>query len=240
MAIQELITHIDDTHLKSYVALPDNSQGKNAGILIAPEWWGVAEHPKAVAQKLADLGFVAVVMDVYGEGKITADALIANEWMTQMLANQELLMARCQAILNDFATLEYVDGDRLGAIGYCFGGKIALDMARMGMNLKAVATFHGNPTPFKPAQKDTFKPAVLIAHGEADSMVSMQAIASLEEELDNADVDYTLHIYEGAKHGFSNPDADKRAADNGIDLAYDEIAATDSWNAMVEFMKKYL
>jgi dienelactone hydrolase len=207
---------------------------------VAPEWWGVVEHPQKVTERLAEAGFAAVAMDVYGEGKLTTDAAQANEWMSQMLADQDMLMARCKLIMDDFTDLEAVDTNRLGAIGFCFGGKIALDMAREGFPLKAVATFHGNPTPKQPAQKGKFTAKVLVAHGEADSMVSMDAIEGLKKELDNADVEYTVDVYEGAKHGFTNPNADKRAEENGVDLGYDADAAKASWDEMIAFMQDNL
>ena len=238
----ELISTTENgVQLISYVALPENADDKNpvAGIVVAPEWWGVVEHPKSVTEKLAKAGYAAVAMDVYGEGKLTTDAAMANMWMEQVLADQDMLMARCRLILNDFSDQVAVDSDNLGAIGFCFGGKVVLDMAREGMPLKAVATFHGNPTPKQPAD-DKFTAKVLVAHGRDDSMVSMDAIEGFKKEMDAADVDYTIDVYDGAKHGFTNPQADERAAKNGVDLGYNEIAAKQSWENMIEFMNANL
>ncbi|ALF59563.1 dienelactone hydrolase family protein [Psychrobacter urativorans] len=238
----ELISTTDDgVQLISYVALPDNAADDKpvAGILVAPEWWGVVEHPKNVTERLAKAGYAAVAMDIYGEGKLTSDAAQANMWMEQVLADQNMLMSRCRLILNDFSDQLAVDGDNLGAIGFCFGGKIVLDMAREGMPLKAVATFHGNPSPKQPAD-EKFTAKVLVAHGRDDSMVSMDAIEGLKSELDAADVDYTIDVYDGAKHGFTNPQADERAAKNGVDLGYNQAAAKQSWENMLEFMKENL
>ncbi len=239
----ELKTTVDyGMELLSYVALPADTTDASAvpGILVAPEWWGSVAYPQHVAEKLARAGFAAITMDIYGEGKLTTDAAQANEWMQQMLADPDKLMGRCQAILNDFSDQLPVDGNNLGAIGFCFGGKIVLDMAREGMPLKAIATFHGNPAPKQPAEKGKFTAEVLVAHGADDSMVSMDAIEGLKKELDNAEVTYTIDVYDDAKHGFSNPEADKRAADNGIDLGYNETAANESWNKMIEFMREKL
>ena len=238
----ELISTTDDgVQLISYVALPENAADDKpvAGILVAPEWWGVVEHPKNVTERLAKAGYAAVAMDIYGEGKLTSDAAQANMWMEQVLADQDMLMSRCRLILNDFSDQLAVDGDNLGAIGFCFGGKIVLDMAREGMPLKAVATFHGNPSPKQPAD-EKFTAKVLVAHGRDDSMVSMDAIEGLKSELDAADVDYTIDVYDGAKHGFTNPQADERAAKNGVDLGYNQAAAKQSWENMLEFMKENL
>lgn len=228
--------------LISYIALPENASDENSvpGILVAPEWWGVVEHPRKVTERLAEAGFAAIAMDVYGEGKLTTDAAQANEWMTQMLNDQDKLMGRCRAILEDFADQLPVDGNRLGITGYCFGGKIGLDMAREGMPLKAVATFHGNLSPKQPAEKGKFKAKVLVAHGRDDSMVSMEDVESFKKEMDNAGVDYTVDVYDNAKHGFTNPNADKRAADNGVDLGYNEDAAKESWDKMIAFMRDTL
>lgn len=238
----ELISTTENgIQLISYVALPENATDDNpvAGILVAPEWWGVVEHPKNVTERLAKAGYAAVAMDVYGEGKLTSDAAQANMWMEQVLADQDMLMARCRLILNDFSDQLAVDSDKLGAIGYCFGGKIVLDMAREGMPLKAVATFHGNLSPKQPADEQ-FTAKVLVAHGRDDSMVSMDAIEGLKSELDAANVDYTIDVYDGAKHGFTNPNADERAAKNDVDLGYNETAAKQSWDNMLEFMKDNL
>ena len=237
----ELISTIDNVELISYVALPDNASNDTpvSGILVAPEWWGVVEHPKSVTERLAQAGFAAVAMDIYGEGKLTTDAAQANMWMEQVLADQDALMARCQLILNDFSDQMAVDSDNLGAIGFCFGGKIVLNMAREGMPLKAVATFHGNPSPKQPADSK-FTAKVLVAHGRDDSMVSMEAIEGLKIELDAADVDYTIDVYEGAKHGFTNPQADERAAKNNVDLGYNDTAAKQSWDNMLTFMQDNL
>lgn len=238
----ELISTTENgVQLISYVALPETASNDNpvAGILVAPEWWGVVEHPKNVTERLAEAGYAAVAMDVYGEGKLTTDAAMANMWMEQVLADQDMLMARCRLILNDFSDQLAVDSDHLGAIGFCFGGKIVLDMAREGMPLKVVATFHGNPSPKQPAD-DKFTAKVLVAHGRDDSMVPMEAIEGLKQELDSADVDYTIDVYDGAKHGFTNPNADERAAKNDVDLGYNETAAKQSWENMLEFMKANL
>ncbi|MDO5652069.1 MAG: dienelactone hydrolase family protein [Moraxella sp.] len=234
-------TAADGTPLISYVALPATATADNpvCGILVAPEWWGMVEHPKAVTERLASLGFAAVAMDVYGDGKLTTDAAKAGEWMTAALADQDALMARCGVILADFANLPEVDSTKLGVVGYCFGGKIALDMARTGLPVKAVATFHGNPSPIRPAT-DEFAAKVLFAHGGADSMVSLAAVDGLRAELDAVGADYVIDIYDNAKHGFSNPAADQRAIDNGVDLGYNEAAATASWDKMVDFMKQNL
>ena len=238
----DLISTTDNgVELKSYIALPETASNDNpvTGILVAPEWWGVVEHPKSVTERLAKAGYAAIAMDVFGEGKLTTDAAMANMWMEQVLADQDMLMARCQLILNDFSDQMGVNGDNLGAIGFCFGGKVVLDMAREGMPLKAVATFHGNLSPKQPAD-NKFTAKVLVAHGRDDSMVTMDAVESFKQEMDAIDADYTIDVYDDAKHGFTNPQADQRARDNNADLGYCKTAAKQSWDNMLEFMKDNL
>ena len=238
----ELVSTTENgVELNSYVALPENATDDKPvpGILVAPEWWGIVEHPKSVVERLAKAGYAAVAMDVYGEGKLTTDAAMANMWMEQVLADQNMLMDRCRLILNDFSDQMAVDGNNLAAIGFCFGGKVVLDMAREGMPLKAVATFHGNLSPKQPAD-DKFKAKVLVAHGGDDSMVSMDAVEDFKKEMDKVGADYTVNVYENAKHGFTNPHADERAANNDVDLGYNEKAAKESWDKMMDFMKANL
>lgn len=240
---QEMVSTSDEgVELKNYVCLPkDAADGqKYPLILVAPEWWGITQHSRSAAERLAEAGFVAVTMDVYGEGKITPDVSQANEWMNQMLSDEGMLMARCERILKDACDLMTVDKDNVGAIGFCFGGKVVLDMARQGFPLKAVATFHGNPTPYQPAQKGKFHAKVLVAHGLEDTMVPVEAIEGLKKELHEAGVSYDVDFYKGAKHGFTNVEADKHAAENHVDLGYNAEAAKASWDKMIDFMQENL
>ncbi len=235
----ELISTTENgVQLISYVALPENAADDNpvAGILVAPEWWGLVEHSKVMTERLAEAGYAAVAMDVYGEGKMTSDPEMATMWHDQVLADQEMLMARCRLILNDFSDQLAVDGDNLAAIGFCFGGKVVLDMAREAMPVKAVATFHGDLSAKQPADQN-FKAKVLIAHGRDDTIVTMEDIEAFKKEMDAADVDYTVDVYDDAKHGFTNPKADDR---DNVNLAYDEIAAKQSWDNMLAFTKANL
>ncbi|RYZ86632.1 MAG: dienelactone hydrolase family protein, partial [Moraxellaceae bacterium] len=133
-----------------------------------------------------------------------------------------------------------VDENRLAAIGFCFGGKIALDMARAGFDLKAVVSFHGNLSPKAPAQPGQIKAEILIQHGQADSMVSMHDLASFKQEMDAAQACYQVDVYPDAKHAFTNPLADERARNNGIDLAYNETADQQSNQAMLDLFKRVL
>lgn len=238
---KELIHHTDDgVALHSFLALPEDISQPKPAVLVAPEWWGLSDHPRNVAKQLAEAGYVALAMDIYGDGKITTEASQANAWMTEMLDNIDTLIDRSTMCFERLISLPEVQSDNVAAVGYCFGGKIVLDMARSGLDLNAVATFHGNPMPMKPAEKGVFQPEVLFAHGELDSMVPMAAVESFKQEMDNAGVTYTVNIHTGAKHGFSNPVVDKRAEENGIDLKYNQQAAEESWKNMLDLLARTL
>jgi dienelactone hydrolase len=231
----------DGTLLHSYLALPAPSSSPVAGIVIAPEWWGVTPYPQHRAEQLAALGYAALAIDLYGDGKTTDQASQANQWMTEMLANPTGLMQRAQAGLEQLAAQPEVDSTRLAAMGYCFGGKVALDMARDGMAIQAVASFHGNLSPKQPAEAATFKAAVLIETGAADPLVTADAVAQFEAEMQAAGVSYTVHQHAGAKHGFTNPNVDALAAKNGVDfLAYHAEADHQSWQHLLTFLAQHL
>lgn len=237
----EIIHHTDNgLALHSFLAMPTNIDGVLPAVLVAPEWWGITEHPKSVAKKLAQAGYIALAMDVYGDGKVTTEASQANTWMTDLLNNMDVLVEHATMAYEVVLSLPQVNSDKLAAVGYCFGGKIVLDMARSGLDLNAVATFHGNPTPIFPAKSDTFKAEVLFAHGELDSMVPMEAVEAFKQEMTQAHVTHQVDIYQGAKHGFTNPVVDQRAADNGIDLQYNQQAADASWERMLTFFERTL
>ncbi|MDO5090592.1 MAG: dienelactone hydrolase family protein [Cardiobacteriaceae bacterium] len=225
--------------LDGQLYLPDAAENV-PGIVIAPEWWGMTEHVKNAAAKLADAGYAALVLDLYGQGNTTDQAVQANAWMTALLENPVELMRRAKAGLEALAARPEVDEQRLAAIGFCFGGYVALHMARAGLPLKAVASFHGGVETATPAEKGKLQAALLVAHGDADSMVSMDDIAAFRAEMDAAAATYRIDIYPGARHAFTNPQADANAAKNGVDLGYDASAAAQSWEKMLAWLAQYL
>lgn len=231
-------TSPEGTTLVGHLALPKEVKGTVPGIVICPEWWGLTPYPKQRAEELASQGYATLAIDVYGDGKVTDQASQANEWMSDLLADQELLMQRAKAGLDILAAQPEVDETRMAAMGFCFGGKIALDMAREGYELKGVVSFHGNLSPKLPAKVGQVKAELLIEHGAEDSMVSMESLEQFRQEMDAAQVRYHVDVYPGAKHGFTNPVADDRARVNGIDLGFNAQAAEQSSQAMLAFFER--
>ena len=232
-------TAADGSTLIGYYAAPENSQAI-AGVIVAPEWWGRNEYTEQRARELASHGYAALAIDMYGDKKVTTDAKQAYEWMMQTFEDTETIVTRASAALATLAQQTEVNADKLAAIGFCYGGKVVLDLARSGADLKAVATFHATLAPKAPAQEGQVKAEIMVFHGEEDSMVTLDDVAKFKEEMFAAKVNHEVIVYEDAKHGFSNPLADERAKANGVDLGYNAEAEQKSLAAMYELLHRHL
>lgn len=231
-----------DSHgqkLIGYFAYP---AGKTqlAAILVGPEWWGRNDYIERRARELAEHGYAALAIDMYGDKKLAQDAKTANQYMLSTFEHTETIVDRATAALNALATQPEVDDQRLAAIGFCYGGKVVLDLARSGANLKAVNTFHANLSAQTPAQKAQFKAEVVVSHGEADSMVSLDDVERFKQEMDTAQVKYRIDIYPNAKHGFTNPAADENARRNGVDLGYNALAEAEAFDGLYALLDRTL
>ena len=229
----------DGTTLIGYFAAPTTDQPV-AGVLVAPEWWGRNEYTEQRARELAEHGYAALAIDMYGDKKVTTDSNQAYEWMMQTFEHADTIVERATAALNTLSAQPEVNANLLGAIGFCYGGKVVLDLARSNAPVKAVATFHANLSPKAPAQEGQVQAEILVLHGELDSMVTLDDVASFRAEMHAAKVDHDVIVFEDAKHGFSNPLADERAKANGVDLGYNEQAEAESLAAMYELLAKHL
>ena len=229
----------DGQRLVSYFAAP-SSQTPHAGIIVAPEWWGRNEYTEQRARELAEHGYAALAIDMYGDKNVTTDAKQAYEWMMQTFADADTIVNRAQAGLDTLAAQPEVNPTQLAAIGFCYGGKVVLDLARSGAPLKAVATFHATLAPKAPAVEGQIQGEILVLHGELDSMVTLDDVASFREEMHAAKVDHEVIIFEDAKHGFSNPLADERAKANGVDLGYNPEAERQGLDAMYDLLEHNL
>jgi len=222
---------------KGLMVWDDSVKGKRPGVLVIHEWWGLNKHAKDQAEKLAKLGYVAFACDMYGEGKVTEHPKEAKQMSGEVRANLESWQGRAKAGLEQLKKFEKTDPTRLAAIGYCFGGSTALQLAYTGADLKAVATFHAAlPTP-KEKEAKAIKAKLVINHGAADSFIPDESIAAFRKKLDDAGVSYKFIAYPGAKHSFTVPHADK-VGNPG--MAYDEKADKGSWQAMRDLFKETL
>jgi dienelactone hydrolase len=221
------------TTLKGFIAYPAASEPRPA-ILVVHEWWGLNDYVRMRAQKLAEMGYVAMAVDMYGEGKQATHPEDATKFMTEVMSNMETGVKRFQAARKVLASDPRVDADRIAAIGYCMGGAIVLNMARNGEDLDLVASFHGNLATKTPLQEGKFKGKIFVATGAADPFVPPEQVAALRKELDDAKADYELVEYAGAVHAFTNPAADQAKAKFNLPLAYDAKADADSWQKLTD------
>ncbi|MDH5611047.1 MAG: dienelactone hydrolase family protein [Gammaproteobacteria bacterium] len=227
-----------DTTMKGMMAYDDAIKGKRPGVLIVHEWWGHNKHARDKAKMLAKEGYVAFAVDMYGDGKTADHPDDAGKFSSAVASNMPLAKARFEAAMDTLKAQNNVDADKLAAMGYCFGGGVVLNMARMGVELKGVSSFHGSIATKNPAGKDDIKASVRVFNGEADPFVKAEQIEALKEEMKNAGVDFEFVNYPGVKHSFTNPDADANGKKFGLPLEYNAEADKDSWQKNLEFFKE--
>jgi len=224
--------------LKGYLAYDTDITGKRPGILVVHEGWGHNEYARKRARMLAELGYIAFAVDMYGDGKNTAHIKEAKEFMMVVINDMAVAKARFTAAYTLLEEEERVDAAKIAAIGYCFGGGIVLDMARAGLDLDGVASFHGSLATQTPAQEGVVKTKVLVLHGNDDQFVSPDQVKAFKQEMENATVDLEFIAYPGAQHSFTNPDANKVAKQLNLPVGYDKTADEDSWKTLQDFLKR--
>jgi len=229
-----------DTTLRGYLATDTSKQGKRPGVLVVHEWWGLNDYIRRRARMLAELGYGALGVDMYGDGRAADNAADAGALMNSVLGNMKAGEARFTAAYDLLASRPEVDGSRIAAIGYCFGGAVVLHAARIGMPLRGVVSFHGALGSFHKPAPGSVKAKVLVCHGAADKLVSQDEVAAFKQEMDQAKADYRFVAYPNAMHGFTNPEATESGKRSGIPLAYDADTDRRSWQDMKEFLARVL
>lgn len=226
----------DTTEMIGYIALDRNDSSKRPGILIIHEWWGHNDHSRERAEMLAELGYVAFALDMYGDGKNTDHPENAQNFMMAVVSDMEMAKARFESALAQLKNHPNVDSEKIGVVGYCFGGTMALSMASAGYDVDAVAAFHaGLGLPIMPDTVNAIKAQILVANGADDPMISEQQVADFKAVMDATGANYKYVSYDGAVHGFTNKGADAIAGQhemlNGA-LAYNAEADSASWEEM--------
>jgi dienelactone hydrolase len=221
--------------MKGHLAWDDATKDKRPGVLVVHEWWGLNDYAKKRAEQLAASGYVALAVDMYGDGKVTDHPEEAGAMAGAVRENLQTWMGRALAGLAALRSSELVDGRRVAAIGYCFGGTTVLQMAYGGADLAAVVSFHGS-LPVPESTQD-IKARILICHGEKDSFIPDETIKQVRAALDQGHVKYKFVSYPGAVHGFTVPDADKRGMKG---VGYNAEADRRSWDEMMALFKEVL
>jgi len=228
---------IGDEKFLSYVAYSDKTSEKRPVVLVVHEWWGMNDYVKRRACQLAALGYLAIAVDLYGEGKIANNVEEAVGFSTPFYKDPILAKSHFDAALNQIKLNKLADTNKIAAIGYCFGGSMVLNFAKMGENLKGVVSFHGGLAGVPPVN-DLLKSEILVCHGADDKFVSADEVANFKKELDDVKAIYTFKEYPSATHAFSNPDATEMGKKFNIPIAYNEPADTASWKEMKTFLKR--
>jgi len=232
----ETVSYEDgETALKGFLVYDDAVKGRRPGIIVVHEWWGLNDYVKRRAELLAERGFVAFAVDMYGDDKVTEHAKDAKAWMTQITKNIAAWQQRALLGLDILKKHPLVDPDRTAAIGYCFGGATVMEMAYAGADLDGVVSFHGSLPPATTEQQKKIKAKVLVAHGAEDPFVPPERVLAFQRALDAAGADWQMVTYGGALHGFTNPEADAYGMDG---VKYDKEADRRSWALMQSFFKE--
>ncbi|HEY8279971.1 MAG TPA: dienelactone hydrolase family protein [Bdellovibrionota bacterium] len=227
-----------DAVLEGFVAYDDAKKGKLPGVLVVHEWTGVGDYVKERCQQLAKLGYLAFAPDIYGKGIRPQPGKEAGELAGKYKSDRPLMRERVLAGLDELKKQVKVDPTRLAAIGYCFGGTVALELARAGADIKGVMSFHGGLSAPIPAEKNKLKAKIVVFHGAEDPAVPPDEVKAFEEEMRNAKADWALTKYANAVHAFTNPHMTGDRARPG-QAEYNKDADQRSWASMQDFFREW-
>jgi len=226
------------TVMKGYLAYDENIKGKRPGVLVVHEWWGLNEYARKRARMLAKLGYAALAVDMYGDGKQAMHPDEAGKFSSEVMKNFDIAKARFTAAMDFLKKQPMVDPGEIAAIGYCFGGGVVLNMARQGVDLKGVVSFHGSLAAVKPARPGAVKAKILVLHGGDDKFTTPEQVDAFKKEMKDAGVDFRFITYPGAKHSFTNPEADVYAKKFNLPLGYNAEADKKSWEELRKFLNQ--
>ena len=228
---------IESLKMDGYIVYDENIEGKRPAVLVVHEWWGLNDYSKMRARELAKLGYIAMAVDMYGNGKRADNPTDAQNLAMPFYQNPQLTKTHFEAALNKFKTYSQVDLNKIAGIGYCFGGGMLLNLVRMGEDLKGVVSFHGTLIG-TPVDKNLLKAKILVCHGNDDEYVKKEEVEKFKHQMDSIGASYIFKGYDGATHAFSNPNATAMGQKHHMSIAYNAAADTASWNEMKDFLSK--
>ena len=226
-----------DTVMRGYLAYDDAAKLPHPGILVVHEWWGVDDYVRGRARQLAELGYTALALDMYGEGRTAQDPQTAGKLSSEISKDIPVAKQRFEAALIFLRKQKHVAPHQIAAIGYCFGGAVVLNMARSGEDLAGVVSFHGNLTASTPAKPGEVHARILVCHGADDPFVPASQVEGFRKEMADAGAKSEIVIYPGAKHSFTNPASTERGQKFKLPIAYNQAADKQSWADMRAFFK---
>ena len=227
--------HDGDVALQGTLVYDNSLNSLRPGIVLFPEWWGHNDYIKRRAQEMAELGYVAFAADMYGPGKVTEDPKQAGEWAGEFYKNRAMMIDRAKMAVAVLRGQINVDRDKIAAIGFCFGGTVALELARSGQNIDGVAAFHAGLQFPNAVEKNAVKAKILVLNGAADPLVPFAERQKFIEEMQASGADLQFVEYGGALHAFTNPDADKFHAAGLEPVGYSASAEKRSMALMRSF-----
>jgi dienelactone hydrolase len=232
MRAEALEYYHHDLTLRGQVVCAEGRPGKRPGVLVVHEAWGLDEHAIEKAGKVAELGYVALAVDMFDEAPPAGnDAVFART--RGLRENPMELRARIRAAYDTLASRPEVDPQRMASIGYCFGGTTSLELARSGAPVAGVVSFHGTLSTASPVEPDSIRAKILVCTGADDPFIPLDQVQAFLQEMKQANADAQVILYSGAAHSFTNPGAGERGIPG---LAYNRLADERSWRSMVSFL----
>lgn len=233
---EESVTYTaDGVTMRGFVVYDNTKRDKRPAVLVVHEWWGLNDYAKSRARQLATMGYIAMAVDMFGGGKQAANPKEAMALTEPFYKNPAITKSRLDAAEKKIKEYAQTDPNNIAAIGYCFGGFVVLNSAKLGSDFKGVVSFHGGLAGV-PAKKDLLKAKILVCHGGDDKFVSAQEIEMFKDQMDSVKADYTFKVYPKATHAFTNPDATKTGKQFNLPIAYNAEADKDSWRDMKRFL----
>lgn len=234
VATRAIEYQVDGKTMKGMLAWDDAIEGPRPGVIVFPEWWGVNEYAKTRARQLAEWGYIALAADMYGEGRMTEKPEEASAWSSEARESGNLV-ARARAAYEALLKQPQSDRQKMAAIGFCFGGYVALSLALSGADLDAVVGYHTDVPEPDPEKLKQIKATIMIQEGSADPYLKEDKLHQFRDALDREGVDWRIVMYGGAVHSFTNPGADKHGMKG---VAYDEAAAELAWSITRVFLEQ--
>jgi dienelactone hydrolase len=233
---EAIIYSADSASMNGLVVFDSVNTEKRPVVLVVHEWWGINDYIKKRVRELAALGYFAVGVDMYGNGKLADNPDSALSFAMPFYRDPVMAKARFDAAIAKISTYSQADTSRMGAIGYCFGGNMVLNFARLGANVDGVVSFHGSLLG-TPADKALLKAKILVCHGGADPFVPAAEIDQFKKQMDSIGANYSFKVYDSATHAFTNPDATATGKKFNMPISYNAKADTASWNDMKVFFE---
>ncbi|GAC1426765.1 MAG: dienelactone hydrolase family protein [Flavisolibacter sp.] len=233
---ENVVYSSDGTSLNGFIAFDSSKTDKKPAVLIVHEWWGLTDYTRNRARQLAKMGYIALAVDMYGAGKVASNPQEAQGLATPFYKDPRLCKTRLDAALTKIKSYSQIDTNKIAAIGYCYGGFVVLNAAKLGADLKGVVSFHGDLSGVNP-DKNQLKSKILVCHGASDQFVNPQ-VDKFKHQMDSIGADYTFKTYPNATHAFTNPGATELGKKFSMPIAYNEQADKASWNDMKDFFGK--